>query len=425
MSDSSARARLTLLTFQDIDLPSTFTADFISELVTAFEFSDVSGNLLHSIRVATVANYIGKEIQFSSTSLKELFFASLFHDIGGTSVNVHISKKLVEIPDVFGQKTDFHIFAHPTRGYYILNKFPTLHKIGEIVLAHHEFYDGSGFPRGIKEKEIPILARIIRIADTVDIILRTHDIKNADELDSFLSVISGEEFDPELYTAFITLLKRDNLFPKFNDYEAVKVLFKEIKDKMKDQYYLATTDTVNRFMETVAIITDNVTAPEKQHSIRVAEFAEQIAFSAGLDQAEILNVRWAAFLHDIGKLALNRSLYYKTEKLTDSEWKMIRTHPEKSYNIINNVSGLQKLAYYVLYHHENYDGSGYPENLSGSKIPLVSRILRVADAFEAMTSERTYHRKKDWEMALKELKKHAGKQFDPGIVEIAVNHYAK
>ena len=171
----------------------------------------------------------------------------------------------------------------------------------------------------------------------------------------------------------------------------------------------------------VAMLTDNLTSPQDNHSMRVAELSVQIAYLMGLDEEEILAIRWAAFLHDIGKISGDRSIYLKKEKLSEEEWLSIRMHPQRSYDIINSISGMDKIAYYILHHHENFDGSGYPESLSTKMIPAGSRIMRVADAFDAMTTNRIYHRKKDWQRALSELKKFSGTQFDPDIVDVFIN----
>jgi len=168
----------------------------------------------------------------------------------------------------------------------------------------------------------------------------------------------------------------------------------------------------------VASVADNLTSSEYNHSLRVAELSVQIAYLMKLDESEILTIRWASFLHDIGKIAGNRSVYRKRDKLTDEEWLNVKAHPQRSYDILNKVTGMEKIAYYLLYHHENQDGSGYPEGLKGEKIPLASRIMHVADAYDAITSNRPYHRKKQQEDALSELKKNVGRQFDPNIVEV-------
>lgn len=417
-------SRLTHLPLQDVDFPASFAADFISELVKATE-KDRSGiDSYHSWKVCILSNRIGELMGLDKTSLKELFFASLLHDVGGTKISGHVIESLVQIPDIYGQKNDFFIFAHPHRSETILKGFSTFRKISEIVKHHHEFYDGSGFPAGLKGDKIPLLSRIIRLTDTIDILMNLHTIKDSAELVLFLNLISGEEFDPAIYATFVTLATHNNILDLVKNKESIETEMASLKKKMGDRYYFSSSDTVNRFFKTVAILTDNLTSPEDNHSIRVAELSVQIAYLLGIEEEEIMTIKWAAFLHDIGKLTTDRSVYSKKEKLTEEEWMSIRTHSLRSYEIINNVSGMDRIAYYILHHHENYDGTGYPEKLKLNMIPLGSRIIRVADAFDAMTTNRIYHRKRDWHIALKELKRFSGTQFDPEIVDTFINDIA-
>ena len=401
-----------------MDFPSSFAADFISEFVKACETDNSGNNIYHSWRVCIMSCRIGKKLNLDRDSLKELFFSALLHDIGGVMLEGHVIDLLTQIPDVYGQKSNFRIFAHPHRGETILSTFPTFRNISEIVATHHEFYDGTGFPKGLKGDRIPLCARIIRVADAVDIAMQVHSADDADEITSLLGIFSGEEFDPGIYEVFIDLVKNEALFDAVKTNEAVETNMAELKKEMHDHHLLSSTDTLNRFFKMVASIADNLTSSEYNHSLRVTELAVQIAYLMKLSEGEILAIRWASFLHDIGKLEGNRTVYRKKEKLTDEEWLAVKAHPQNGYDILNKVAGMDKIAYYILYHHENQDGSGYPEGLKGDKIPLASRIMHVADAYDAMTSNRPYHRKKQQEDALSELKKNVNKQFDPHVVEI-------
>ena len=382
------------------------------------EFGKYGAKYYHSWKVCIISCMIGRKLGLDRSEMKELFFAALMHDIGGVTVDGHIIELLTQIPDVYGQKNNFPIFIHPFRSETILESFPTFRKIGEIAGAHHEFYDGTGFPKGLKGDKIPLFSRIIRIADAVDIALNLHGSETLDDFISLLGISSGEEFDPELYNIFVDLIKNDGLFDLIKTTEDVEKNMAELKKEMQDGYFFASSDTLNRFFKTVAAIVDNLTSPGHNHSLRVAEISVQIAYLMKLSESEILAVRWAAFMHDVGKLAGDRLVYRKKEKLTDEEWHTVRGHVQRSYDIINGIAGMDKIAYYILYHHENYDGSGYPEGLKGDKIPFASRILRVADAFDAITSNRPYHKKKQQEDAVSELRKNVGRQFDPAIVDI-------
>jgi len=156
------------------------------------------------------------------------------------------------------------------------------------------------------------------------------------------------------------------------------------------------------------------------HSRRVNTYGVALAEAIGLSPDEVSRVSTAALLHDIGKIGVPDRILNKKGKLDDEEWKAIKSHPRLGANIVGNVPSLASCMSGILYHHERWDGAGYPEGLSGEVIPLVSRILAVADAFAAMTSARPYREALEEDQVLERLRQEAGKQFDPHLVEVFI-----
>jgi len=156
------------------------------------------------------------------------------------------------------------------------------------------------------------------------------------------------------------------------------------------------------------------------HSVRVAEYSEEIARGMGLNEYDIEILKNLANLHDIGKIQIDLSLLNKRGKLSDSDWKEIKRHPIVGYDIVKEITFLKDKADAVLYHHERIDGSGYPYGKKGDDIPLFAKILCVADSYDAMTTKRPYREALSREQAIFELKRNSGKQFDPVVCETMI-----
>jgi putative nucleotidyltransferase with HDIG domain len=154
----------------------------------------------------------------------------------------------------------------------------------------------------------------------------------------------------------------------------------------------------------------------KGHSIDVANYSKMIAEQMGFDPQNIEEIYWAGVLHDIGKLLIPNTILNKTEPLNSDEIKLIRTHPDLAANVLLENPELLNTARIIRAHHEHYDGNGYPQGLIADNIPIESRIIAIADSYEAMTANRPYKRKMTHLEAIDELLSCSGTQFDPDIV---------
>lgn len=156
------------------------------------------------------------------------------------------------------------------------------------------------------------------------------------------------------------------------------------------------------------------------HGVRVAVLAEAIAVRLGWDEPRLAALRVGGRLHDVGKLAISPLVLAKPGPLDEGELQLVRAHPLAGAHLVWSGEITRAALPYVLYHHERWDGHGYPSGRAGRAIPLEGRVLAVADAFDAMTSTRPYRRALPFDRALEELARCAGSQFDPEIAEVFV-----
>jgi HD-GYP domain-containing protein (c-di-GMP phosphodiesterase class II) len=160
---------------------------------------------------------------------------------------------------------------------------------------------------------------------------------------------------------------------------------------------------------------------EKLHSERVGDIAASIGECMDLSDEKINLIRIAGYLHDIGKIGIPETVLNKKGKLTVQEWETMKLHPEKSWRILENTEDYKDISNIVLCHHEKWDGTGYPRGLAGEEIPIESRIITLADSFDAMTHQRSYREALNREETVAELKRCAGSHFDPVITMLFVD----
>jgi putative nucleotidyltransferase with HDIG domain len=182
------------------------------------------------------------------------------------------------------------------------------------------------------------------------------------------------------------------------------------------------------YMNTVEALAEAIDARDhytKRHSEQVTKYAVAIAKELGLTQKKIEIVERASKLHDIGKIGVHDYILTKPAKLTKEEWEEVKAHSLKGVRILEPLAFLDGVIDTVRQHHERYDGTGYPDKKKAKQIRIEARIMAVADAFDAMTTERPYAKALTREEAIEELKRESGKQFDPQVVEALLRVLAK
>lgn len=222
-------------------------------------------------------------------------------------------------------------------------------------------------------------------------------------------------------TAFIELSVSFGWAVKTEKSKNMEELFKEAEDHMYRHKLHESPSMRSDLIKTIIQTMYEKLPGEKEHSDRVSSICEKIGLALGYCEDNIAELKTAAVLHDIGKIILDEGILFKAGGLNDYELAQIQRHPETGYRILSSVNEMSQLAEYVLAHHENWDGTGYPKGLKGEEIPLQARIIRIADSYDAMISDRSYRKSLSKAQAIQEIRDNAGTQFDPYLSDIFIN----
>jgi len=205
---------------------------------------------------------------------------------------------------------------------------------------------------------------------------------------------------------------------------APEELLVAVQAKLERRRALQSFDTRSAHLQTVIMLANTIEAREsytRGHVERVQHYALDLARALGWSNESLAVCEFGALLHDIGKVAVPRMILNKRRKLLYNEWQALRRHPQLGAHMLEGIDHLRAALPYVQAHHERWDGLGYPLGLAGTEIPREGRLLTIVDAFDAMTSDRPYRRAMSEEFALRELRRQAGLQFDPEMVEVFIS----
>jgi len=279
------------------------------------------------------------------------------------------------------------------------------HKAGDILLKKI----ANILKRACEDNGI--IARIG--GDEFIILLQRTNEKEAEKIVNLIKVaIANEQPDKVILSVSIGFAVKEDVFEDINE------VFKKSEAEM---YKCKLSESATMRRKTVDLIMNLLYEKsniELEHSKKVSKICEDIATKMNFENDHINQIRIAGLMHDIGKIGINETILNKEGNLDEDEWHDVRRHSEIGYQILRSINEFSKIADYVLEHHERWDGEGYPKGLKGEEISLEARIVAVADAYEAMISNRTYSKALSKEEAIDEFRRCSGSQFDPEITKV-------
>ncbi len=223
--------------------------------------------------------------------------------------------------------------------------------------------------------------------------------------------IGGNTFYPSISLGHST---KDNIN------QSIDQVIKDAEDYMYSKKLLVHNSTHSSIMDSIQATMRETSFETEEHSSRMIKLSVELGSVLGLSDEQLLELDLLSRLHDIGKICIDERILNKPGKLTEAEWAKVKQHPEVGYKIAQASAELVRISKLILCHHERWDGTGYPQGLSGAKIPLLSRIIAIIDAYDAMTQDRPYRKAMSRESAINEIIDNADKQFDPYISRIFV-----
>jgi diguanylate cyclase (GGDEF)-like protein len=349
---------------------------------------------------------ISRDITLTHTAEKELEFLSYHDQLTGLYNRRFFEEELKKLNNK--ENLPLTIFMADVNGLKLVND-SFGHAVGDELLKRVAFIMTNGC--GNK-------GSISRIGgDEFIILLPKTDGFEAEEILKCISTLASNE-----RVASINLSLSIGFETKYCEEEDICVVMKKAEDYMYKKKLFEGPSMRGKTIGAIINTLYEKNKREEEHSHRVSEYCNYLGKAMNLPDGEIQELKTAGLLHDIGKIAIDENILNKPGKLTEDEYEELKRHPEISYRILSSVNDMSEIADYVLSHHERWDGNGYPKGLKGEEIPMKSRIIAIADAYDAMTSERAYRGALSKEVAVGELIKHSGTQFDAEIVKIFVEH---
>jgi HD-GYP domain-containing protein (c-di-GMP phosphodiesterase class II) len=394
----------------DVDSGRAFYVGLLDALTSVM--SAAKGHLEeHGPQVALLAAQIGAELGLDEAQQSELVFGAVLSDMGMVGLAEDAwENPIAELPE----EARARVRQHPERSEERVREIPHLARLGPLLRHHHEWWDGSGYPDGLHGSDIPLGARILRLADTVVALRGERPHRSAlgrEEVRRLVEAYVGREFDAAVAETFLALHLADEVRPHTG--ESYRATVKRAADQLIPEY--VSPLSTEQLLGIVADLVDAKDPYTSGHSRRVATLAVAVADQLGLE-GHWRSALWAmGHLHDLGRLVVPLRVLNKVGDLTADDSMLIRAHPGEGADLLEGIPTLEHLTLGVRHHHERWDGSGYPEGRSGDQIPLMAQIIAVCDTYDAMTSRRAYRDSLGPEQARAEVRRGAGAEFAPAV----------
>ncbi len=315
-------------------------------------------------------------------------------------------RAIINIMQNGGEISSELIATRCQRGAEIARKMRFDEDVAQGILDLDEHWDGNGKPMNLVGTDISLFARIALLAQVVDVFQKAG---GEDAAHREINNRSGTWFDSEIVASFNRLAKRPSFWDSMNSEDVQEIIY-----DFEPAQHVKTVD--DDFLDDIAAgfaeVVDSKSPFTSGHSDRVTLFADMIAEVLQFSAERRRWLKRAALLHDIGKLGVSNTILDKPAKLDDAEWVVMKRHAEFSELILGRIQAFKDLAPIASAHHEKLDGTGYPKGLKGDEIALESRILAVADIFDALTADRPYRKAMDVSKALEIMAGQVGTAID-------------
>ena len=354
----------------------------------------------HSKRVAFIAVSIADRLKLSKEDMFDLCAYSILHDNALVNERENASYDPCEHIETIKRYG-----LHCILGEQNVEDFPFVGKHKNIIKYHHEYKNGSGI-FGLKDEEIPLLSQLISFSDTIDGLFNfsKHSIRNRESIKEFVRKNREKLFSKEICDAFLDIAQNVGFWLDLqSEKEMVGYLF-DITDEftipLTFEELLNITSIFTKIIDTKSHFT-------MEHSSGLSQKCAKMADFYGFRHKDKMTFLIAANLHDLGKLAISNEIIDKTDKLSDEEFEIMKSHVYYTNKALNSIIGFKNIAKWASNHHEKLDGSGYPYGLSEKDLCFKSKLMACLDIYQALREDRPYRQGMSHENAVKILKEMA------------------